>query len=204
MSAPLGYVFWHWPRPRVGLRKYERKLLTFHDSLTANRPDGMIDVLSFRVRGLPWTTRGPRSCEDWYVVRDFGALGALNEAAVSLANREAHDAVAKDASGSAGGLYRLRRRGPGLGEARFATWVEKPALTTYQAFLEDLQRLAGGRKTDLWQRQMALGPAPEFCIHSEGRLDLPRGWRPRTVRLELVGARGGRPARTDRKRLENS
>jgi hypothetical protein len=29
------------------------------------------------------------------------------------------------------------------------------------------------RPYDLWQRQLTLGPAPEFCIHSEGVLQLP-------------------------------
>jgi hypothetical protein len=193
MSAPLGYVFWHWPRPGISLKEYERKLAAFQNSLKGPGTDGLIEALSFRVEALPWAELHRGSCEDWYVVRDFGALGALNEDAVADANGKAHDDVAKEASGSAGGLYKLRQGDLGLREARFATWIRKPARTTYQAFSERLSRLVGDRRTDLWQRQLVLGPAPEFCLHSEGRLDFPRDFLPRTVRVHLVGAKGGNP-----------
>src|SRR5207253_6612299 len=44
--------------------------------------------------------------EDWYFVDDFTALGALNEAAVTVARKDPHDTVAKLAGGGAGGVYR--------------------------------------------------------------------------------------------------
>jgi hypothetical protein len=193
MSAPLGYVFWHWPRPGISLRGYERKLETFQRSLKANGPDGLIDALSFRVRALPWAAPHKGSWEDWYLVKDFGTLGGLNAAAVDDANRKAHDDVATEAAGGAGGLYTLRQGKLGLREARFAFWLRKPTRTTYEAFLERLSELAGDRRTDLWQRQLVLGPAPEFCIHSEAILDLPELFRPATVRVNLVGSKGGKP-----------
>jgi hypothetical protein len=190
MSSPLGYVFWHWPRPAVSAREYGRRLAAFQSSLKAHGPDGLIEALSFRVTSLPWGERHAGSCEDWYVVRDFGALGALNEAAVVDANRKAHDDIAMEASGGAGGLYLLREASLSLSEARFATWIRKPTRMPYQAFLGRLSRLVGDRRTDLWQRQMVLGPAAEFCVHSEGRLDLPKGFSPTNVRLSLVGSKG--------------
>jgi hypothetical protein len=187
MSASLCYVFWHWPRSGVSRRKYERRLVAFQGSLKAHGPDGLIDALSYRVPALPWMSRSG-GFEDWYVVRDFRSLGALNDAAVAEASRKAHDEVAKDASGSAGGLYMLRRGDLALSEARLATWIRKPSGTSYQAFLERLSESVGERRTDLWQRQMVLGPAPEFCLHSEGRLDLPRSFRSKSVAVQLVGA----------------
>ena len=190
MSALLGYVFWHWPRRGISQREYEGRLAAFQNSLIAHGPDGLVEALSFRVRALPWGELHAGSCEDWYVVRDFRALGALNEAAVADSNRKAHDGIAKEASGSAGGLYKLRQGSLRLGEARFATWIGKPARTTYQAFLERISDVVGDRKTDLWQRQMVLGPAPEFCLHTEGSLDLPGDFRPTTMRLRLAGAKG--------------
>ncbi len=186
MSSPLGYVFWHWPRPGISQSAYEGKLLEFEASLKAHAPDGLVDTLSFRVRALPWAGARSGACEDWYVVRDYASLGALNEGAVSDDNRKAHDDVAMEASGGAGGLYRLRRGGLPLGEARFAAWVQKPPRTTYQAFLEDLSKLAGDRRTDLWQRQMVLGPSPEFCIHSESRLAFPKSYHAVDVRVRLI------------------
>ncbi len=193
MSAPLGYVFWHWPRSSVSQREYERKLAAFQTSLREHGPDGLIEALSFRVRALPWADLHKGTCEDWYVVKDFGALGALNQAAVADPARKSHDDVADEASGGAGGLYRLLESSLTLGEAGFATWIQKPARTTYQAFLERTSKLVGDRRTDLWQRQLALGPAPEFCLHSVNRLDLPSEFRPTTVSVHLVGAKGDKP-----------
>jgi hypothetical protein len=201
MSAPLGYVFSHWPLPGISRRRYERKLVAFQDSLKANGPEGLVDVLSFRVQGLPWANVRSSSCEDWYVVRDFAAMGALNDAVVSDANREAHGEVANEASGGAGALYKMRYGNLGLADARFETWIRKPAQTTYQEFLERLSRLVADRKTDLWQRQMVLGPAHEFCLHSKTPVDIPRSLRPTTVRVQLVGARSNKAAATNYQRL---
>ena len=186
MSAPLGYVFWHWPRSGIDQRGYEKRLAKFETSLKAHRPEGLVDALSFRVQGLPWVRARSSVCEDWYVVRDYGSLGALNESAVSNANKKTHDEVAREASGGAGGLYKLRIEGIPLGEARFAAWIRKPVRTTYEAFMEDLSKLVGDRRTDLWQRQMVLGPAPEFCIHSESRITFPRSFHSTNVPLRLI------------------
>ena len=190
MSASLAYVFWHWPRPGVSHSEYEARLFAFQASLKARGPSGLTDALSFRLQALPWANPRSVSYEDWYVVTGFGTLGALNDAAVDVANRAANDEVADEVSGSAGGLYKLLRTDLSLKDARFATWATKPARTTYQAFLKRLSDVVGDLKTDLWQRQMVLGPAPEFCIHSETRFELPKTFRPKTVSVRLVGRKG--------------
>jgi hypothetical protein len=186
MSTPLGYVFWHKPRPGISQAAYEPKLLAFQGSLKAHPPDGLVDALSFRETASPWSKRLSTTYEDWYLVRDFQSLGALNEAAATNARKRAHDEIAKDASGGAGGLYRRRRGDLPLRDALFATWIRKPARTPYQAFLDGLSKLVGDRRTDLWQRQMVLGQAPEFCVHSRSRLKLPRGFQSVTLPLQLV------------------
>jgi len=163
--------------------------LAFQASLKAHPPEGLVDAVSFREDALPWLNRLSGAYEDWYLVRDFQSLGALNEAAVDDANRRSHDQVARDASVVAGGLYRRRHGNLRLQDALFATWVQKPARTTYEEFLSELSKSVGDRRTDLWQRQMVMGPASEFCVHSEGPLELPKGLEPATVRLRLVAER---------------
>jgi hypothetical protein len=75
-----------------------------------------------------------------------------------------HDAVAGVVRGGAGSIYAVRagaaeatlRRGPAL-------WLGKPAGVPYPGFRERLARLAaddGG----VWERQLVLGPAPEYCV----------------------------------------
>src|SRR2546430_5514672 len=102
-----GYIFWHRPRPGNSRGRYETKLVAFQESLKAHRPDGLIDALSFRLQALPWSKRRALGYEDWYLVRDFGSLGVLNDAAVASQNKRRHDDVARDATGTAGGVYRL-------------------------------------------------------------------------------------------------
>ena len=186
MSLPLGYVFWHRARPGVSRRDYETKLLAFQSSLKAHPPDGFVDAVSFREATLPWSTRGSAAYEDWYLVSDFQSLGALNEAAVDVTNRRSHDEVAKEASEGYAGLYRLRRSDLRLHDALFSTWMRKPARMPYQAFLEALSEIVAGRRTDLWQRQMVLGPTAEFCVHSDASIKVPKVFHPATVRVRSV------------------
>ena len=189
MSGSLGYVFWHWPSQVVGTAEYERRLVVFQDSLKAHAPRGFIDALAFRVGPLPWSAPVSKGYEDWYLVEDFTSLGEINEAAVAKSNRASHDGVAAMAAGGAGGVYKLLQHGHGLPlrDARLATWFHKPAGTTYEALLESLEGSLKDRRADLWQRQMVLGPAPEFCIHSEDRLDLPPELQPLIARVEPLG-----------------
>jgi hypothetical protein len=181
MSSLLAYAFWHKPRPGISLRAYERRLLAFQSSLMRHPPDGLMGALSFREEASPWSKRRSTTYEDWYLLRDFQSLGALNDGAVAKPNRRPHDEIARDASSGAGGLYRMRRGDLRIQDALFATWINKPPRTPYQTFLQRVAELAGESKTDLWQRQMALGPAPEFCVHSEIPLQFPKRLRATTI-----------------------
>jgi len=140
----------------VEAARYADALAAFHRALADAPPPGFCASRVFAIEGAPWLP--VRSAfEDWYLVEDFAALGQLNEAAVSGARREPHDAAARGAGGGHGGVYRLLTA---LGEAtpERTTWCSKPAGISYPEFLG---RLPPG---EAWQRQMVLGPAPEFCL----------------------------------------
>jgi hypothetical protein len=99
----------------------------------------------------------PRAFEDWYLVEDFTALGALEQAAVRGRALEPHDRAAGMALGGAGGLYGLLRQGENPAPDR-AAWFGKPPGVRYPDFLAEV------REGELWQRKLVLGPAPEFCL----------------------------------------
>ncbi|HET6438953.1 MAG TPA: hypothetical protein VFG59_12875 [Anaeromyxobacter sp.] len=152
----LAYVFWHWPRPGLEPDRYADALLAFHRALAATAPEGYRGSRVLLVSPTPWLPV-PRAYEDWYLLDGFGALGALNEAAVAGARKEPHDGAARLVQGGAGGLYRQLREGD-MESPEPVTWFDKPAGVPYPDFLEEVP------PAELWQRQLVLGPAPEFRL----------------------------------------
>lgn len=149
----LAYLFWHRPRVGVDPEDYERHLARFHETLAAE----ISASACFRVRQLPFVEHG--GYEDWYLVEEWAALGLLNDLAVSGRRGTAHDAAADLAGAGWGGVYRAVRGTPHPPEG--TRWVSKPRDQTYRSFL-DAEPAAS-----VWQRELVLGPAPEFCLEEE-------------------------------------
>lgn len=158
--AMLAYVFWH--TSRVDRVEYEDRLATFQAALAADKPEGFIRSAVFVFeQPLPWTPPGNTAYEDWYLVKDFAALGRLNEEAVTGPRKVPHAHVASAAEWGTGGLYRLSSGTTEFEGARHVSWFAKPERVSYVDFYSRV-----GIEIDLWQRQMTLGPAPEFCMHT--------------------------------------
>jgi hypothetical protein len=157
----LAYVFWHsGPRQGDGAG-YEAALTAFHEALAESAPPGFAGSAAYAVDGAAW--QQPPLYEDWYLLTDWAALGVLNEAAVDARRRGVHDAVAGAVRGGEGSIYALRA---GTAEATLrgpALWLPKPVGVPYPGFREELARLAAG-DGGVWERQLALGPAPEYCV----------------------------------------
>jgi hypothetical protein len=170
----LAYVFWHRPRPDVDSDDYEGLLRAFHSRLN-------IPSASFRIEALPFAagagsedsgkgnedrggyedSRGGHEVreggyEDWYLVGGWAQLGELNVSALSDERRAAHDAAAAMVGEGWGAVYALVR-GDARPPAR-TRWLTKSRGESYEEFLRALQAAT------VWQRQMVLGPAPEFCV----------------------------------------
>jgi len=161
-TSVLAYLFWH--RPSAGTEDYERRLAAFHDRLRADPPDGFVESAVFAV-DVPWLGAG---YEDWYVVEDWTALGVLNAAAVDEAHRREHDDVAHQAAHGAGGVFLLRTGNLGLPDAGNASWSgTEPNAPEAGEFA-------------LWQRQMVLGPAPEYVVHTRDTGNVSRVFPPAT------------------------
>jgi hypothetical protein len=168
----LAYVFWHWAETANAAGRYEELLRAFHRALVAHPPEGFRGSAVLRVEGAEWVPQG-RGYEDWYLVEDFAALGALNEAAISGARQAPHDEVAQLARGGTAGLYRLIAGRPEFKAVRWGTWVSKPPRTSYPEFYDELRPWPERPETALWQRQLVLGPTTEFCLQSREKVDLP-------------------------------
>ena len=137
----LAYVFWHWPGASDG---YDDRMQAFHTAL------GRAGTVTFALERAPFGSDAP-PYEDWYPVEDWTAIGVLNDFAISGARKAPHDAVAAMSRAGAGGVYRLLQDGPPLAEVRFAAWLHAPPPP-------------GLEGAAVWQRQLVLGPAPEYAV----------------------------------------
>ncbi len=166
-AATLAYVFWHRPAPPVAPVEYERELARFHGSLRDAGPVGFLGSAAYRVSRVPWTEPAAEAASavyvDWYLVEDWAALGRLNEAAVAPPHLRPHDEVARSAAWGTATVLRLRAGGPALRSDRCERWSAKPAGVPGASFAEELAREDPDGDATVWQRQLALGPAPEFC-----------------------------------------
>ena len=163
----LAYLFWHWPSGDADRAGYEQRLRDFHGALE------LPGSRTYRLERAPYEGALPHPYEDWYPVPDWQALGELNERAVSGARKTPHDAAAAQAAHGAGGVYGLIQAHPPSAGAPVATahWLAKPEGMPYALFHEELA--ATVPDATVWQRQMVLGPAPEYAVLATGPIALP-------------------------------
>jgi hypothetical protein len=173
----LAYVFWHWLRFEVHRADYEKALVDFYKAVRAVKPRGFVDCFGYRLDSLPWKAPVSDGYEDWYLIEDFHSLGTLNETVVSGTTTQPHQAVASLAAGGSGGLYKLNSARYDDRD-RFSTWFPKPSGMSYRDLNSILNTLD---HSDHWQRQLTLGPAPEFCLHSSERIVLPSSFSITTI-----------------------
>jgi hypothetical protein len=169
----LAYVFWHWRRSTVDPATYETRLGRFHAALAGSPPHGFHESFAVALRGLSWANGGRDAYEDWYLVHGSAALDPLNDAAVSAARQGPHDEAAAAAAGGTAGLYRLRLGAPVIAP-RHAHWFDKPDGMSYPALYELVRGVVDANDGGaLWGRQMTLGPAREFCLHTLQPVGVP-------------------------------
>lgn len=173
----LAYVFWHWRRPEVDRAAYVALQRAFHAALAAAPTPGYHRSFSVELAGAPWAADGGEAYEDWYLVDDFAAFDALHEAAVTASRAGPHDAAAAVAAGGVGGVYRVRRGTPAEAP-RHAAWFAKPAGMSYEELAKTLAPVIEESGGVLWLRQLVLGPAREFCLHSAEPVALPAPFAP--------------------------
>ena len=187
----LAYVFWHPPASGEPVPDYEAALRTFHRALTGTPIAGLQATRTVRVPELPWLPGG--GYEDWYILRGYGDLGELNDAAVDTTRRHAHNDIASRSGRGAGALYGLTVGNVAVMPA-WVTWLSKPRTMPYREFYDELFACLGSAERSLsavavWRRQLVLGPAPEFCVTAPWTLpDLPPAWLAVSVRVQSIYA----------------
>jgi hypothetical protein len=184
----LEYVFWHKPADGVDAERYEAMLVAFHDALRRAPARGFVRSRSYRIENASWLP-GEKGYEDRYEVVDFTSLGLLNEAAVAARLRPAHDDTSSLAGVGTGGLYAITHTAtPELPAQTACLWLTKPRGLAREAFSAEVASQLGAG-VDVSARQMALGPAPEFCVTGSRSLAsvlVPSAWDARFTRREQI------------------
>jgi hypothetical protein len=178
----LAYVFWH--SPASPSQAYQADLLAFHASLARTPPARYVRSETFGLAGASWLTGAAESYEDWYLVTDWEAVGALNRDAVGTAHVASHDRVAHRAGTGAGAIYGLHA-GTDSPRHRVGTWFAKPPGWSYDRLTDAAAGMldAGG---SLWRRQLVLGPAPEFCLRTPTPQTVPDGLQAERIDYRLL------------------
>ncbi len=177
----LAYIFWHTPAAGGDASAYEAALAAFQAELARTPPPGFKSCASFRIGQVPWLDGRP-GYEDWSFIGASADLDPLNEAAVDARRRPSHDGVASRTDVGRGGLYRhfFGEEQPRSG-ARII-WLQRPRGIRFEPVLRGMIDASTGFLS-CWRRQMALGPAEEFCIIGSESLDVrvAPGWLALTV-----------------------
>lgn len=171
----LAYVFWHQRASNIEREEYQEKLIAFHRILWERQPQGFVGSMVLEMARLPWMAEESEAYEDWYLIEDSAALDPLDNAAISGICQEPHNQVARLASNGTGGLYRLKERAIDLAQVagiRSVTWFGKPAGMSYEKLYQLLRQGQSEPQDILWQRQMTMGPALEFCLQSSHKSTL--------------------------------
>jgi hypothetical protein len=173
MNDMLAYVFWHWPTSTANSSEYTSDLIKFHTTLQVHSIPGFHFSHIFHLDKAPWIPQNLLLCEDWYLMENSAVLDTLNLVAVSAARKAPHDQVAHNAAGGIAGLYRLCAGEVDPTRVHIACWFDKPVGMTYEAFFALMLPLIPQSEGTLWQRQMVLGPTPEFCWWAPTSPSLP-------------------------------
>jgi hypothetical protein len=167
----MAYMFWH--SPAVVSEEapgYEPTLHAFHRALAELAPEGLLGTRMLRYEQVAWLPSAAPIYEDTYFLSGFGALDALETAAVSPPLQEAHNAITRLVCSATAGLYRLHSGQWQLKPPLFAQWFSKPAGESYEALRQRFKGISA-RDFELWGRQLVLGPTKEFCIRTHQPLE---------------------------------
>lgn len=193
----LAYLSWHRPAEGIDVAAYENALVRFHRSLAGRPPSGLRGSAAFRTEPLSRSGDDPDAAhdpvyEDWYLLDGWSSVGVLEEAAVSRGHMTAHEAIARLAGFTAGGVYRLCEGSPALAQARVAAWVERSPGHDPPSIGALLGDGMDADSAGLWRRCLGLGPAPEHCLLGPelpagvSGARLPAGWSVEVRARELL------------------
>jgi len=185
----LALIFWNARRSDADQTQYRDALFGFHEELNDNKPAGFRFSCTFASPPTPWFNAGSEIYEDWYVLRNFAGIDALEEAVANRDTMQSHRFLMRHTAGASAAIVGLSG-----GQARIFDFTEAYWTSTRQAIAIDgffAANLAGGSSRvnmSVWTRSLALGPnerlilakasIPEDVARGAVHLQRQLEWRP--------------------------
>jgi hypothetical protein len=154
----LAIVFWNARRVQCDSAAYQQSLIDFHQSLTDKKINGFRYSATFRISGVPWFEPATEVFEDWYVMKNFAGMDALDQAVVEEPCQAPHMALMQTLSGAVGGAYGLINGVGRMSGMAHAQWFSKPRDVSDEDIETLVQTQNPGARHSFWARGMAMGP----------------------------------------------
>ena len=181
----IALVFWNSCREPAAAGAYRHALVEFHRSLNALKPAGFRYSATFETGSLPWFRSALPVYEDWYVLRDFAAIDALDRAVLDEAALSSHRFLMKNTGAALGTIVGLNAGPIRIHEFAAAHWLSRPGGVSMGDVVADATRAAPGARCSVWTRALGLGPC-EHCILTTGEASFPPGCDAVCVRRSTV------------------
>jgi hypothetical protein len=163
----LAIIFWNARLTQCDAGTYQNSLTGFHQSLSEKKIDGFRYSATFRVSNVPWFEPETAVYEDWYVMKNFAGMDALDQAVVETPCQAPHMALMQSLSGAVGGAYGLVNGVGRMAGMAHAQWFSKPRDVSDADIAALVQTQAPGAQHSFWTRGMAMGPMGNVLLSNE-------------------------------------
>ncbi len=170
----LAVVFWNARRESCSVDSYADALHRFHQELNGDKPHGFRFSTTYVVDALPWLSSKTEVYEDWYVMANFAAMDALDEAVIDTERLPAHRELMTQASTAYGGIFYLKSGPARMDKFSYAHWLPRPRGVAAEDIATQAKQRNPELKCSVWTRAMALGPS-EYCLLGSEPIDGPEG-----------------------------
>ena len=160
----LALIFWNARRTDVDKSRYREALFAFHAELNRVKPAGLRYSCTFMSPPLPWFAPTNEVYEDWYVLRNFAGVDALDEAVAERDTMQSHRYLMRNTAGASAAIVGLAGGQAKICDYTEAYWTSTPRGITSAEFVSRAANQSRMARTSVWTRSLALGPREQLVL----------------------------------------
>ncbi len=113
---------------------------------------------------IPWFTTGNEVYEDWYVLKNFAGIDALNEAVANGQSMQSHRFLMRNTARASAAIVGLAGGKAKVFDLTEAYWTSTPQGMTSADFVAGTTNQARNTGMSVWIRSLALGPREQLVL----------------------------------------